>query len=366
VFRTRPEVTARALARFVGLLAQARDPDAPAGSSRPLLNVEVHLWVRAVSRLLRAVSTGVAFGWHGEPPRELDRYASEADLVVADPRQPLLPAIYCRHCGRSGWAGFSPERDPHDLDANPNRIYRASVGRDKRRVRVLIAATADEIRQREPTALLLEHGHYLRPYDPEADATAGDGAVVVLGGTGATDAAQQDRCPACELDHGIRFLGAGLATLASVVVTQLFTGGDLAPEDRKTLLFNDSVQDAAHRAGFVANRAYAFSLRALLADRLRPGVPVGLDDLMVDTVAAAAAPEVLSTVVPPDLHDHPEVDTLLATGAGSHRTWTLVAELRLARGRLADRVDLAPADARGGAGYRGRPPAGFWWQCGSP
>lgn len=85
VFRTRPEVTARALARFVGLLAQARDPDAPAGSSRPLLNVEVHLWVRAVSRLLRAVSTGVAFGWHGEPPRELDRYASEADLVVADP-----------------------------------------------------------------------------------------------------------------------------------------------------------------------------------------------------------------------------------------------------------------------------------------
>ena len=34
---------------------------------------------------------------------------------------------------------------------------------------------------------------------------------------------------------------------------------------RKTLLFNDSVQDAAHRAGFVASRSYSFSLRTLLA-----------------------------------------------------------------------------------------------------
>lgn len=326
VFHTRPEVTARALSRFVGMLAQARDPDSPAGSPRPLLNVEVHLWVRAVSRLLRAVSPRVAFGWHGEPSRELDRDESEADAVVADVRQPLLPAIYCRHCGRSGWAGFSPEKDPHDLDANPNRIYRASVGRDRRRVRALIAATGDEIGRRDPAELLvLAYGHYLRPYDA-ADGAGGDDAVVVLGGPGTPDAAARERCPACEMDHGIRFLGAGLAPLASVAVTQLFTGGELAPADRKTLLFNDSVQDAAHRAGFVASRAYAFSLRALLADQLRPGVPVGLDDLIADTVASAAEPEVLSTVVPPDLHDRAGVDDLLATGAGSDKAWTLVAE----------------------------------------
>ena len=37
------------------------------------------------------------------------------------------------------------------------------------------------------------------------------------------------------------------------------------PDPKKTLLFNDSVQDAAHRAGFVASRSYSFSLRTLLA-----------------------------------------------------------------------------------------------------
>ena len=44
--------------------------------------------------------------------------------------------------------------------------------------------------------------------------------------------AEQDRCPACEIDEGTRFLGAGLASLASVAITELFTGGQLArPEE---------------------------------------------------------------------------------------------------------------------------------------
>src|SRR5690606_10099197 len=92
----------------------------------------------------------------------------------------------------------------------------------------------------------------------------------------ANNAAEQDRCPACAMDQGIRFLGAGLASLAAVAVTQLFAGRQLEAEQRKTLLFNDSVQDAAHRAGFVANRSYTFSLRRLMTSRLDPEVPIPL------------------------------------------------------------------------------------------
>ncbi len=53
--RTRPEQAATALARFVALLAMARNPDDP---SRPLVNIETHMWVRSVSRLLRVVASG--------------------------------------------------------------------------------------------------------------------------------------------------------------------------------------------------------------------------------------------------------------------------------------------------------------------
>ena len=84
-------------------------------------------------------------------------------------------------------------------------------------------------------------------------------------------AAEHDRCPACGMDDGSRFLGAGLASLASVAITELFTGGQLQDRQRKTLLFNDAVQDAAHRAGFVASRSYAFSLRTLVAAILHDG-----------------------------------------------------------------------------------------------
>ncbi|WP_444947427.1 DEAD/DEAH box helicase [Micromonospora ureilytica] len=324
VMKTPPEITAKALARFVGLLSVAQNPDVP---GRPLLNIETHLWVRAVARLLRGTSHQAAFGWYGEAPRELDPYATDADVVVADNRYPRLPAIYCRHCGRSGWMALSPEKDPQELETDPDKIYRASVGRDKRRVRALIAATDDEVRQRSRGLLVLEYGRRVRPFDEQRDRKPVDDAIVVLGDVLDIDGAEKDRCPSCELDHGIRFLGAGLATLASVAITQLFTGGELDEAEKKTLLFNDSVQDAAHRAGFVANRSYSFSLRSLLAGRLKAGESIGLDDLFVRMIEEAAQPEILSTVVPPDLHDQPGVDSLLAgEHNGSRETWELISE----------------------------------------
>ncbi|MFV2106088.1 DEAD/DEAH box helicase [Micromonospora sp. LOL_015] len=323
--RTRPEITARALARFVGLLSLAHNPDDP---TRPLLHIETHLWARSVSRLLRAVAPRPMFGWYGEPHRSLELVGSEDhDEVVAGARHQLLPAIYCRHCGRSGWAALSPEKDPHELDDDPDKTYRASVGRDKRRVRAFIAATDDEVRQRSRTLLVLEHGHRVRPFDRFRDREMTDDAVIVLGELTNVEAAERDRCPSCGLDHGIRFLGAGLATLASVAITQLFTSGELAAQERRTLLFNDSVQDAAHRAGFVASRSYGFSLRTLLAAQLTAGEPVGLDDLLAGMVAAATDPQTLASVVPPDLHDQPGVDGLLAgEHTGDRETWTLIAE----------------------------------------
>jgi len=327
--RSRPEQAVAALARFVALLSTARDPADP---DRPLLHVETHLWVRSVSRLLRAVATQPAFGWYGEPPRDPevgpDADVSEVDLVVADKRQTLLPAVSCRHCGRSGWAAFSPERDPQELDPDPDRIYRASVGRDKRRVRALIAATSREIGRAGAGMLVLDTARCrVRPFDPVADAGGVGDAVVVLADLTDDRGAAVDRCPACGIEQGIRFLGAGLATLASVGVTELFTGGELTGAERKTLLFNDSVQDAAHRAGFVANRSYTFSLRALLTAQMEAGVPVGLNDLIADVIGAATDPATLAAVVPPDLHDQPGVDALLAgEHAGGRATWELIGE----------------------------------------
>ncbi|CAO5165699.1 DEAD/DEAH box helicase domain-containing protein [Frankia sp. AiPs1] len=358
---TEPTIAAAGLARFVALLSVARDPD---DAHRPLVTVESHLWARAVSRLLRAVGPQPAFAWDGEqrpaptPAFDLANATTPEDdsvspgdeagrhgpgdgpgRMVADSGQPLLPAVYCRHCGRSGWAALSPERDPRELVTDPTKIYRASVGRDKRRVRALIRATEREtgVPAGSPLMVLDSAGTRLHTFDPagaplpDVQAAAGgdpapQSGVPVLCALDDSVGAEADRCPACGLEQGIRYLGAGLAALASVAVSQLFTGGELPDRtSQRTLLFNDSVQDAAHRAGFVAARAFTFSLRALLADQLTDSTPVALNDLIADLLAASGDRETLAAIVPPELHDVDEVDALLAgRERGRRPTWRLL------------------------------------------
>ncbi|MEV6009164.1 DEAD/DEAH box helicase [Streptomyces sp. NPDC051976] len=370
----RPRVAALALARYIALLSYARNRDDP---GQPLLSIEVHHWVRSVTRVLRGVSAARAeFRWDDErvpaggrlsdrelaarpfpydgegPAVPLD--AAEQPPVPADdsatpPADVFLPAVFCRECGRSGWAAYSPEIDPADLDLTATRIRRASVSRDKRRVRNMIAATPHEAheaalgpgaerRRGGPVVMVLEGSRgRLRPLSPENDFGGGPGrpgpghdAAFVHVDLDGDRAAERDQCPACRTFNSIRYLGTGLAALAAASITQLFTGGELDKtlHENKTLLFNDSVQDAAHRAGYVASRSYTFSLRALLASRIDEDEPTTLNDLAADLIADVVdSTEVQAAVIPPDLHMVRGVDTLLSgRSRGSRATWELIAQ----------------------------------------
>ncbi|WP_037801852.1 DEAD/DEAH box helicase [Streptomyces sp. NRRL F-5135] len=378
-----PATAADALARFVALISEARAPDAPAGSERPLLLVETHMWLRAMSRVLRFVAPRPVFSWPegeqvarpGGPARDSAVIAAQEERRRSVGGAGRLPSVYCRHCGRSGWTAICPERNPTSLVTAPDEIYRRSVagGASKARVRAFISATPAEaaeqaraiLRQRErrgrrsvgheATVLVLESdGERLRRLDPREVLLAGGGVapapengvyVKAWYDNAEADAyTQDDRCPACGQSQGVSFLGAGVAPLASVVVTQLFTGGELPRRDahgkdrRRTLMFNDSVQDAAHRAGFVASRAWKFSLRSLVHSELarltaekaeyrESGVP--LNELIASMAASAAVREagLLASVVPPDLRDVDRVARLLSGGKRvTQPTWALVGE----------------------------------------
>ncbi|MFI9783098.1 DEAD/DEAH box helicase [Kitasatospora sp. NPDC051984] len=355
---TRPEVAALALARFVALLSVARDPDAPAGVSRPLVQVEVHQWARSVTRMLRGVQPWpqASFAWDAAGAQAQPRTTPD----TTGPRETrlFLPAVYCRECGRSGWSALAPESDAEELSFESHKIRRASVTADKAKVRALIAATdkeamegsgraaMDRAAQRSLTTggagvLMVLDGpdRRLRLPDPVDDYTA-EGApqprgvdaafVLVQLGERAERAAQDDWCPACGTHNAIRFLGTGAAALAAASVTQLFTGGEMDEQqhETKTLMFNDSVQDAAHRAGFVASRSYTFSLRALFTKHLSEDRSTALNDLVADVVAATTDRKTLAAVVPPDLHDDTGVARLLsgAGRGGDRRTWDLIGE----------------------------------------
>ena len=71
-------------------------------------------------------------------------------------------------------------------------------------------------------------------------------------------------CPSCGARNAIRFMGSSLATLVSVGLTSEFGSTLLADSEKKTLVFTDSVQDAAHRASFIEGRAFQFNFRSKL------------------------------------------------------------------------------------------------------
>ena len=82
------------------------------------------------------------------------------------------------------------------------------------------------------------------------------------------DAANQT-CPTCRARDSVRFIGASATTLLSVALSQVFGSTHLPEKEKKTLVFTDSVQDAAHRAAFIESRAFRFNLRSALIRSLR-------------------------------------------------------------------------------------------------
>jgi ATP-dependent helicase YprA (DUF1998 family)/Zn-finger nucleic acid-binding protein len=337
--RTDIDLVATGLARLLALVSTARVHDPHTDRIAPFLRVEAQLWVREVRRVIRAATPTPHFRWFDDdgptgdtrpnpanlavyPSAEVDSTAdAEPDGATASSPVPFvrpvgpafrahLPAVYCRHCGRSGWAALSTELEWQQLKTKPLDIYRASA-QGNRAVRWMIRARPGE---QTPVFLHAEEAE-LRTV-PSAE------TVPVITVAGPMPASAGDKCPSCDLGDGMRFLGAGTATLASVTTTQLFSNRGLTDDERKLLVFTDSVQDATHRAAFIANRSFGFTFRGLLAEQLKPGAPVAVHDLATDAAEAVVTAaekkserSKLASIVPPDLRDNPEIRTLL-TGDG--------------------------------------------------
>ncbi|WEH18406.1 DEAD/DEAH box helicase [Streptomyces sp. VNUA24] len=331
--RSDPGVLELAFARILALISHARTPHPVTGKPGPFLRVEAQLWVREVRRVIRAATAEPHFRWYDDDGPTGDSRPNPANLAIYQPtevdsageigdredasRRPVgppyrrhLPAVYCRHCGRSGWAALSTELEWQQLKTNTLEIYKAAAQK-RRPVRWMLRARPDEY----PVLHLHAENERLST-NPARD------TVAVVTPQGPLPADSDDECPSCGLGDGMRFLGAGTATLASVATTQMFSERGLAKSERKLLVFTDAVQDATHRAAFIANRSFGFTLRGLLAKHLTPGQPIAVHHLAADAAEAVVMAagggkrEELASIVPPDLRENPDIQTLLDESNG--------------------------------------------------
>lgn len=278
---------------------------------RDSVSVEVTMWVREVTRVDRLVSSQPSFRWGDDG--QLDPAAELAGRA--------LPAIYCRACGRSGWGATlaSTGRDLADRDESIRRDHLLHRGR----FRALLHAPGEASLhltsngggavasdRRTPNLRWLHMGQRTvlarRPADDDPDLLEGD-VLPVLMLDGETEdvekRAQNDECPSCGKSDSIRFLGSAIATLLSVSLSTLFGDRHLDPREKRALVFTDSVQDAAHRAGFVDHRSHAMSLRAALREALTE--PTALD-VWVDEVLRRAEGDAFARyrLVPAAVSEH--------------------------------------------------------------
>ncbi|GAA1730478.1 DEAD/DEAH box helicase [Brachybacterium phenoliresistens] len=264
--------------------------DAPRNSFPSL---EAHLWLREITRVDRLVDTAPAFQWSDAADEESGR---------------ALPAIYCRHCGRSGW-GATTRAVGDDLELTPDKI-RQDAFHNKQRFRALILdittreEAADRTTEESSRRRFLNlNSATLDVHSPlEGDPDANAIQVLVFAGLDAGEKALEDTCPACGEKDGIRFLGTSLATLLSVALTSLFGTPGLDMREKKALVFTDSVQDAAHRAGFVEARSHSLTLRSAIHSALW-AEPATIDQIVDRMIAAAQDDEQRYRLLHPTITD---------------------------------------------------------------
>lgn len=224
--------------------------DLATDAGRPLFAIQVQLWLRELSGIVREVSATPAFRW-----RLPGRTKDTNDLGA-------LPVWNCRDCGENGWLAARPEsHDRFTTDASV--IFDKYFGFDNTVWFLTDHAIEKDEREYEPTEEMTVF------VDPETLTYYGaerEGLVPVHACRKYDEHKSSHRCPRCNSANGVTIVGGRTATLASIITGQVLATelDETRERDRKVLAFTNSVQDAAHQAGFIQSRNYNFSFRTAL------------------------------------------------------------------------------------------------------
>lgn len=213
----------------------------------PLLYVQVQMWVRELSGILRLFQETPKFSWK--------------DSVSLTEKVKALPPYFCRECGTSGWATVkhdnrnSLEDDISDTYqkyfSNHKNLYFTNVYREDNM----------KIDEYTPSDVL---DNYVDKDSFGLFHEAKENRFKIISYRKIAGTKAEHICPLCNTRNTIAIIGTKTATLSSISVSQVISSDlDIAPEkERKVLAFTNAVQDAAHQAGFIEARNYRFTFRA--------------------------------------------------------------------------------------------------------
>lgn len=245
------QACALAIESLLALAAYAKRPLRYSERLTPLLHLQVQLWQRELSGVLRYVQKEPEFVWRHSLRKDEERVA--------------LPMYFCRECGASGW--ITRKLETEDFSADVRAVNKDFMAREKE-VRLLNIENSSH----QPVEEYLNETAettvcHISTKDLRLRAGTEEGSlrVRVCHRTTATDKGQQRFaacCPECAGDTLCQ-VGHRTSTLSSVAVSQALSSDfDHADErERKVLMFANSVQDAAHDAAYYEAKTFRFLFR---------------------------------------------------------------------------------------------------------
>jgi DEAD/DEAH box helicase domain-containing protein len=236
----------------------------PLEAPQPWVTVREQVWMRELRRMVARVSVAPE-EVHLTPEMELQGNA-----------RLHLPLMQCSECHTSGWLtrrAHAQDLVMRDLD----QIYAAWFSRNPECLRLYPRdGVPRPIGQAHAERFCTDCGT-LNPADSRGPCTACRSAnLLEVWGVSEVQEHQHEnlqinkhrhRCPSCGTQNRLILLGARTTTLGAQVVEQSWQ----TPfnDDKKLIAFSDSVQDAAHRAGFFGARTYSANIRRAVFQQSR-------------------------------------------------------------------------------------------------
>jgi DEAD/DEAH box helicase domain-containing protein len=242
----------------------------------PFLNVRSQLFVRSLVNVVTTVDR--------DPVLYLA--ADKADITC-----PLsLPLISCNSCDQNMWGGVCPNPTSSDaaIRGDLRDFYDKWFNNDPT-VEILIPVKEESdfrehLRQHRKEVygicpdcrrlFILDNPAFVRDYFEHKLGCPSCGSQNIVAvwkpnlrqNSSIDETVRSNVCPHCGARNTLRIMGSRSATLSAVVADML--NGSAFNQDHKIIAFNDSVQDAAFRGGFIAARNYHATVRRAIKNYL--------------------------------------------------------------------------------------------------
>ena len=334
-----PDYTQALLDSLIALCAVARRQEGD--SIFPWVNIRLQFWMRELRRMVASIDATPELTY--------------ADDLSPDEQERKLPIVHCRECGSTGWGGVRENHQSRQIKSNLRDFYLSFFS--KRPLTAFIFPTGGDDQRihhqgQFHTQTFCQDCLTLGEKDHHRCLNCGSENLISVvepnlietkqTQTGGTQRFITRDCPFCGNKDGLAILGSRAASLASAAIGTLYTS--TYNSDRKLIAFSDSVQDAAHRAGFFEARTFRTTLRTALCQYLqRQGNGKTLDTILSDfksywRTQLGSDADYVATFMPTDLEWLAEWEDLQKTGACSPQLkefidkrldWELLTEIGL-------------------------------------